>query len=206
MYEKFRINLSERDREKLEKSIRKGGLKKKKKLALHFKKNQLDGDGDAVFLFTKRQVKQLKKANRKGVTILMGPRQIKANMEVEGGFLGMLAGLLSRFIPSLLSKVAPSLLGGLATGLVSAGVEKAIGGHGVFLRKHGTVYKVDPVEGDGLYLSPHLKLDGVYDDNKYSNNDGLFVRTKQGTIHDGKRFLLGSNSPFKNIPILGWIL
>ena len=51
----------------------------------------------------------------------------------------MLAGLLSRFLPAFITKVAPSLLVGVATGLVSAGVEKAVSGHGIFLRKKGHV-------------------------------------------------------------------
>ena len=88
----------------------------------------------------------------------------------------MLAWFNSRFIQSLLSKVAPSLLGGLIISLVSAGVKKVIVGHGLSTHKHGIVHKVDPVEGNRLYLSPRPRLDGVYEDNRYSGNEGLFVR------------------------------
>jgi len=35
--------------------------------------------------------------------------------------------------------------------------------------------------------------------------DGLYLK-KEGKIYDGKGLLLGSNSPFKNIPILGMLL
>jgi hypothetical protein len=178
----------------------------KKQLVLHLKNNELSGDD--VFLFTKQQVKKLNDAKRTGkrkINIVMSTRQVRANLRVEGGFLGMLAGLLSRFLPAFITKVAPSLLGGIATGLVSAGVEKAVSGHGIFLRKKGHVYKVEPVEGDGLYLSPHPHLDGTYENNKYADQDGLLVRDKDGTIYDGNGLLLGANSPFKNIPILGWI-
>ena len=112
-------------------------------------------------------------------------------MRAEGGFLGMLAGLASRFLPSL--------LGGLATGIISAGVEKAVKGHGIFLCKQGHRYRVEPVEGNGLYLSPHPELDGV-------DGDGLYLRSPDGSIQDGKGLLLGANSPFKNIPILGLLL
>ena len=111
----------------------------------------------------------------------------------------MLASLASRFLPALLSKVLPALLGGLATGLISSGVEKAIGGHGIFLHKKNHCYKVEPVEGDGLYLSPHPHLDGV-------DGEGIFLRASNGTVYDGKGLLLGAASPFKNIPILGWLL
>ena len=65
----------------------------------------------------------------------MSPRQIRANLHVEGGFLGMLASLFSGFLPTLIRKVAPSLLGGLVTGLVSTAVEIAISGYCVFLLK-----------------------------------------------------------------------
>jgi len=35
--------------------------------------------------------------------------------------------------------------------------------------------------------------------------DGLYLK-KEGKIYDGKGLLLGPNSPFKNIPILGMLL
>jgi hypothetical protein len=201
MYETYKVKISDREKRRLEKYGR-----GKKQLVLHLKNNELSGDD--VFLFTKQQVKKLNNAKRTGkrkINIVMSARQVRANLRVEGGFLGMLAGLLSRFLPAFITKVAPSLLGGVATGLVSAGVEKAVGGHGIFLRKKGHVYKVEPVEGNGLCLSPHPHLDGTYENNKYADQDGLLVRTKNGTIHDGSGLLLGANSPFKHIPILGWI-
>ena len=67
------------------------------------------------------------------------------------------------------------------------------------------MYKVEPVEGNRLYPSPHPHLDGTYKNKKYETQDGLLVRDKDGTIYDGNGLLLGANSPFKNIPILGWI-
>ena len=54
----------------------------------------------------------------------MSARLVRTNLHVEGGFLGMLAGLLSRFLLAFITKVAPSLLGRVATGLLSAGVKK----------------------------------------------------------------------------------
>ena len=35
--------------------------------------------------------------------------------------------------------------------------------------------------------------------------NGLYL-TKQGGLYDGRGLILGPNSPFKNIPILGMIL
>ena len=57
--------------------------------------------------------------------------------------------------------------------------------------------KIIPIRGRGLQLIPK-KLRGTC-------GDGLFL--KHGSkIYDGRGLLLGKNSPFKNIPILGLIL
>ena len=106
------------------------------------------------------------------------------------------------------------LLGGLSTGLISGGIEKAVsgrglflhpsgrgggcgGGDGLYLHKAGHSVKITPLKGRGLQLTPK-KLNGVY-------GDGLFL--KHGSrIYDGRGLLLGKNSPFKNIPILGLLL
>ena len=61
-------------------------------------------------------------------------------------------------------------------------------------------YYYYPVKGKGLYLRPHRV--GII---PTSYGDGLFLKHGQD-IHDGKGLILGANSPFKNIPILGWIL
>ena len=52
------------------------------------------------------------------------------------------------------------------------------------------------MKGDGLYLAPHpLFVEG----------DGLFLKHGED-ISDGAGLLMGKNSPFKNIPVLGWLL
>ena len=52
------------------------------------------------------------------------------------------------------------------------------------------------IEGNGLYLAPH---------SPFVEGDGLFL--KHGNdISDGAGLLMGKNSPFKNIPVLGWLL
>ena len=200
VFQQHKVKISEVQKRRLKKAVNNGKkLSSATAVILRLKKNELDGDD--VLLFTKKQMERLHKAKqaKRGITIKMSKHQVKANMRVEGGFLGMLAGLAARFLPSLLSKIAPALLGGLATGLISSGVEKAIGGHGIFLHKKNRCYKVEPVEGDGLYLSPHPHLDGI-------DGEGIFLRTNNGTVYDGKGLLLGEASPFKNIPILGWLL
>ena len=54
--------------------------------------------------------------------------------------------------------------------------------------------KIDSVQRNGLYLTPHKSLPGVH-------GDGLYLK-RDSTIQDGSRLILGENSPFKNIPIL----
>ena len=199
VFQQHKVKISEVQKRKLKKAVgKKNNISSATPVILRLKKNELGGDD--MLLFTKK-LKRLNKAKqaKRGITIKMSKHQVKANIRVEGGFLGMLGSLAARFLPSLLSKVAPALLGGLATGLISSGVEKAIGGHGIFLHKKNRCYKVEPVEGDGLYLSPHPHLDGV-------DGEGIFLRRDNGTVYDGKGLLLGEASPFKNIPILGWLL
>ena len=58
--------------------------------------------------------------------------------------------------------------------------------------------RVDPVKGNGLYLRSHTSGDGAL-------GDGLYLK-RGSSIHNGEGLILGQNSPFKNIPILGWIL
>jgi len=56
--------------------------------------------------------------------------------------------------------------------------------------------KVIPA-GQGLYLAPWNKGSAV--------GSGLYIKTGSGYV-DGRGLLLGPNSPFQNIPILGMIL
>ena len=70
----------------------------------------------------------------------------------------------------------------------------------MFLRKDGMCYRVKKAHGNGLYFrkNPPYLLPGI-------NYDGLFVKHK-GRVYNGDGLILEKNSPFKNIPILGWIL
>ena len=54
-------------------------------------------------------------------------------------------------------------------------------------------------DGKGLYLGP---ASGKGFENV---GNGLYLM-KQGGLYDGRGLILGHNSPFKNIPILGMIL
>ena len=50
-----------------------------------------------------------------------------------------------------------------------------------------------------MYVTPRPQLSGT------RGQDGLFVRAGSN-LYDGEGLLLGSKSPFRNIPVLGWLL
>ena len=81
---------------------------------------------------------------------------------------------------------------GLITGLLSAGISKAISGKGLgdglYLHKNSKCYSVEKTEGDGLFLSPSYSIP--------NRGDGLFL--KQGkNVTDGSGLILGKNNPFR---------
>ena len=49
---------------------------------------------------------------------------------------------------------------------------------------------------DGLYLAPHPR---------FVESDRLFLKHGED-ISGGAGLLMGKNNPFKNIPVLGWLL
>ena len=97
----------------------------------------------------------------------------------------------------LAKTVLPALGVGALSGLASTGVQKAMGS-GLYLKKGGLVSQVE-TDGHGLYLKPY-KGKGLK-----SYGDGLYLK-QRGKLYDGKGLLVGPNSPFANIPILGAIL
>ena len=187
------VNISEGQKEKLQHAI------KANCLAVSIRLGHEDLKGNDILAVTKSQAKKLAKAyeNGKGITIRMSSRQLKHNTKVEGGFLGLLARLAARALPMLAKTVLPALGVGALSGLASTGVQKAMGS-GLYLKKGGLVSQVE-TDGHGLYLKPY-KGKGLK-----SYGDGLYLK-QGGKLYDGKGLLLGPNSPFANIPILGAIL
>ena len=146
-----------------------------------------------VVLLTHSEIQHLERARLIGkpkLSIKLRKKQVKAKVEHHGGFLGILAGLAA--------KALPSLLGGLATGLAAEATKRVVGGDGLYLHKLGHCIKIDPVRGNGFYLTPNKKLRGIA-------GDGLYLK-RGSTIQDGSGLLLGKNSPYKNIPILNLLL
>ena len=123
----------------------------------------------------------------------MSKTQLSYNLKIEGGFLPAFAG----FIPFLTGTVLPALGVGTWSELASTGVQKQIG-NGLYLKKGSGVCRIE-TDGEGLYL-------GLASGKGFETvGNGLYLM-KQGGLYDGRGLILGPNSQFKNIPILGTIL
>jgi hypothetical protein len=183
MYTELKVHVPEKYHERI-----KAAVTQDRPLAI---KLDLTSEGNDTILMTPGQlqkIKRAKSAGKKVLTIRMSRKQVKQNVKFEGGFLGTLMRLAT--------KALPTLLGGLATGVLSGAVEKAVSGNGLFLGKRGYgTARIDFTEGSGLTLTPV----------QTENYNGLYLK-QDGQIFQGKGLLLGKNSPFKNIPILGLIL
>ena len=169
-------------------------IRLKKGASLCFPKDGIRGDH--VLLLIPVQINRLDKAQVEGrrAHIRMSARQVAKNVSYPRGFLGMLPSLAARAIP-LDARALPTILAGLTTGLLSGGISKAISEGGLYLHKHGKCYRVQKCKSSGLYLAPHPR---------FVVGDGLFLK-HDNAISDGAGLLMGKNSPYKNIPVLGWL-
>ena len=109
-----------------------------------------DLKGNDILEVTNSQAKKLAKAheNGKGITIRMSSNKLKHNTKIEGGFLGLSAGLAARALPVLAKTVLLALGVGALSGLASSGVQKAMGS-GLYLKKGGFVSQVE-TDGHGF--------------------------------------------------------
>ena len=191
-YKEVYVNISQGQIQKLQNSLNAGCT-----TSIRLGKNDLNGE--YKLMLTNAQFNKYNKAieQGKGIMIRMSSKQLKHNMKLEGGFLGLLAGLAARALPMTTKTVLPALGVGALSGLASSGVQKAMG-NGLYLKKGGIVSQVE-TDGERLYLKPYKgqALKGY--------GDGLYLK-QGGKLYDGKGLLLGPNSPFGNIPLLGAIL
>ena len=199
-YTDVKVNLSQGQIDKIKSAIKSG-------TAVSIQLSHEDFAGDHVLALTQTQINKMAKAFKDGtgVIIKLSKAQLKHNM--KGGFLPALLGLLgSTVAPFLLKTALPALATGALTGLASTGVSKALGsalapptgGAALYVKRGEGSFKVVPA-GKGLYLSPWKKGSSI-------KGDGLYMKTGKGTYCDGQGLLLGPDSPFKNVPILGLIL
>ena len=197
-YVKVTINISEGQQEKI-----RDAMQSKKPVSIKLK--HADLRGEHVIAITLQQAKKLATAwqNGKGATIKMSKTQLQYNSKIEGGFIGAILPALATAGKFLLSSILPSLATGALTGVGAAAgsiVDKISGSGGVlYWKKNGEGCKIIPT-GQGFYLSPWQKASTV--------GNGLYLKTPNsgGYVGVGTGLLLGPNSPFQNIPILGMIL
>ena len=189
MYQEVKVHVPKEFHEKIKSLLAKDQSKKGIPIKLNIEK------GDELLLLTRGQIIRMQKARSQGkktITLRFSRKQVQANVQHEGGFLSA--------IMSVASKVLPTLLTGLASGLISGLAEKAItkSGSGLYLGKRGRgVSKIHLVEGGGLYLSPLFHPEE-------EDYDGLWM--KDGNHTYGAGLILGKDSPFRNVPLLAWLL
>jgi hypothetical protein len=199
-YTNAKVNISQVQIDKIKRAIQAGAT-------VSIRLSHSDLNGEHVLALTSAQVNKITKAYQSGtgVTIKMSKTQLEHNAKVEGGFIGAILPFLATAGKFLLSSVLPTLATGVLSGVGQAAgstVVNKIAGNGVsggqiiYLKKNGMGCKVH-VSGSGLYLSPWQKGSSL--------GEGLYM--KSGTSYvDGSGLLLGPNSPFQNIPILGMLL
>ena len=185
-----KVNISEAQKDKIQKSLQAG-------TGVNIKLAHDDFNGNDMFAFTQGQINKMTKAYQKGtgVVIKMSKTQLENNKKVEGGFIGAILPFLATAAKFLI----PSLVTGAMSGLGSAATSKIVdkmSGSGVAYMKKGDINCKMRAAGSGLYLTPWPKGASI-------PGSGLFLKTGSGYELIGKGFLLGPNSPFQNIPFLG---
>ena len=68
----------------------------------------------------------------------------------------------------------------------------------MYLQKKGRCFALNKTTDGAIKFCPRPKLAGVH-------GNGLYLR-RGGDIYHGEGLILGKNSPFRNIPVLGWLL
>ena len=180
-------------------------VRKKKNLSIKIQLKTKQGHPmpeQHTLLLTRGQIASIEKVHANGhrrfKTIRMSKQQVEKNLSHPGGILGFLASLAARALPALAK--------GVATGLLTSAAERistsssSASGEGLYLFKRGHCIKVDPVKGNGLYLRSQPSGNGMM------RGDGLYLKRGDSMQTIGEGLILGKNSPFKNIPVLGWIL
>jgi hypothetical protein len=197
-YFNVKVNISEGQFEKIKKAA-------KEDTAVSIKLSHEDLSGEHILALTQAQINRMKKAyeNGRGVTLKLSKTQLAYNMSVEGGFLPALIGALATAAPFLVKTVLPTIAKAVLPAVASTAISKltqgsSYKGAALYIKKGDYSGKVMKV-GQGLYLAPWKKSDSV-------SASGLYMKTGKGVYTSGEGLILGPDSPFKNIPILGLLL
>lgn len=195
-YINVKVNISRGQLDKIKRAVQAGA-------PVSIRLAHSDLDGEHVLALTYAQVDKIAKAYKSGTgaTIKMSKTQLERNTKVEGGFIGAILPFLATAGKFLASNVLPALATGVLSGVGSTAVNKVAGngvsgGQIIYLKKNGRGCKVH-LSGSGLYLSPWQKGSSI--------GEGMYLKSGSGYV-DGSGLILGPNSPFKNIPLLGMLL
>ena len=161
--------------------------------------------------FTKAQIDQINKVYKTGGRLVIKPTR----KQIEGGFLGTLASI---GIPMAISLVSKMFGSGLPAG---AGLQVDRGSSS----NTRNVYVPPVTQGKGRYFSGYTPVPhrpppflGTWEDMENKGPLGMGVTSTGGAVKSKKKkpkrkgraagagLLLGKNSPFNSIPILGSIL
>jgi hypothetical protein len=195
-YTNVKVNISEGQVDKIKRAVQAGA-------PVSISLSHSDLNGEYVLSLTSAQVNKIAKAYQSGtgVTIKMSKTQLMHNAKVEGGFIGAILPMLAtagRFLLySVLPPLATRLLSGVGQAAGSTAVNKIAGNGVMYIKKNGMGAKIQ-TDGRGLYLSPWQKGSSL--------GEGMFLKSGSGYMPVGSGLLLGPNSPFQKIPILGMLL
>lgn len=203
-YQKYGVSISDGQKDNIRRAI-------SAKVGVSIQLSHKDLQGPDVLALTKTQLNKIAKAHQegKGVVIKLSKAQVHANAKVEGGFLAALARMALPLAARALPAVGKALGIGALTGLANEAVGSlfggsGFGGEGLYLKKGGCMCQIES-DGRGLYLSP-VGPSGGSIGGKIPKGDGLFLGPPGNLRRIGKGLILGPNSPFKGIPLLGAIL
>jgi hypothetical protein len=193
-YANLKVNVSDNQRQKIIDAI-----KEYTSVSIQFLHENIVGDH--TLAFTESQATHPMNNYAKGQgAVKFCKTQLRHNKTVEGGFLQVLLPLALTPGKFLLSKVLNSLTTGALMGVYSATGERVInkiaGSVVIYIKKVDKACKVYSA-GKGLYLSRWKRGDTM--------GEGLYMKP-QGYSSAWSGISFGENSPFRDIPVLGWIL
>lgn len=203
-YQKYGVSISDGQKDNIRRAVN-------AKVGVSIQLSHKDLQGPDVLALTKTQLNKIAKAHQegKGVVIKLSKAQVHANSKVEGGFLAALARMALPLAAKALPAVGKALGIGALTGLANQAVGSlfggsGFGGEGLYLKKGGCMCQIES-DGRGLYLSPTGPSGGAIGGSIPKGN-GLYLGPPGNYRRIGKGIILGPNSPFKDIPLLGMIL
>ena len=105
---------------------------------------------------TEAQRKSIHAAKKKGKAshvVRLREKQVKYNLKRGDGLLSSILGIGAKVLP-FAARALPTLVGGIATGLLSGGIEKLIGGNGLYFRHEGSgMHLIHQEEGTSFLSS-----------------------------------------------------